>query len=46
MFNPDTAAHSPLRAAMGKHANLVEYRDRLMREYFTQFSNPSAESAL
>src|SRR5262249_53165476 len=24
---------SPLRTAVGKHANLVEYRDRLMREY-------------
>ena len=36
---------SPLRAAMGNHANLVRYRDRLMREYFPQFGNHSAASA-
>ena len=36
---------SPLRAAMGKHANLVSYRDRLMREYFPQFENHSAAPA-
>jgi len=36
---------SPLRAAMGKHANLVSYRDRLMREYFPQFGNHSAGAA-
>lgn len=36
---------SSLRAAMGNHANLVEYRDSLMREYFPQFSNHLAASA-
>jgi len=36
--------NSPLRATMGKHANLVKYRDSLMREYFPQFSNHLAAS--
>jgi glutathione S-transferase len=36
---------SPLRAAMGKHANLVSYRDRLMLEYFPHSGNHSAASA-
>jgi glutathione S-transferase len=36
---------SSLRAAMGKHANLVSYRDRLMLEYFPHSDNHSAASA-
>jgi glutathione S-transferase len=35
--------YSPLRAAMGKHTNLVAYRDRLMGEYFPPFTGRAAK---